>query len=59
MAANEKFGVRDVVDVTFKAKSDMQLGNTEFKKGEPVIYFDSATTSSLESTTSTVYAQGK
>lgn len=55
---NEKFGVREIVDITFKAKSDMQIGNTSFKKGEPVIYFDSAKTSTLESTTATVYAQG-
>ena len=58
MAANEKFGVREVVDITFKAKTDMQIGNTQFEKGEPVFMFDSAKTSTLESTTTTVYAQG-
>lgn len=58
MAQNEKLGVREIVDVVFKAKSDMQIGNVKFKKGQPVIYFDSAKTSSLESTTATVYAQG-
>ena len=58
MAANEKFGVREVVDITFKAKADMQIGNTRFEKGEPVFMFDSAKTSTLESTTTTVYAQG-
>ena len=58
MAQNEKFGVREIVDVVFKAKSDMQVGNHKFKKGQPVIYFDSAKTSTLESTTATVYAQG-
>lgn len=58
MFANEDFGVREIVDITFKAKSDLQLGNTKFEKGEPVIYFDSATTSTLESTSATVYAQG-
>lgn len=58
MFANEDFGVREIVDITFKAKSDLQLGNTKFAKGEPVIYFDSATTSTLESTSATVYAQG-
>ena len=59
MFANENFGVREIVDITFKAKSDVQIGNTQFQKGEPVIYFDSATTSTLEATSSTVYAQGK
>lgn len=58
MAANEKFGVREVVDITFKARTDMQIGNTQFEKGEPVFMFDSAKTSTLESTTTTVYAQG-
>lgn len=58
MAANEKFGVREVVDITFKARADMQIGNTQFEKGEPVFMFDSAKTSTLESTTTTVYAQG-
>ncbi len=53
-----KFGVREIVDVTFKAKSPMQIGNTKFKRGEPVMYFDSAKTSTLESTSAVVYAQG-
>ena len=56
---NEKFGVREIVDVVFKAKSAMTVGNTKYKKGEPVIYFDSAKTSTLESTTATVYLLGK
>lgn len=58
MSQNEKFGVREIVNVTFKARSTMQIGNTIFKKGEPVFYFDSAKTSTLESTSATVYAQG-
>lgn len=55
---NEKFGVREIVDVVFKAKNAMTIGNTKYKKGEPVIYFDSAKTSTLESASATVYAQG-
>lgn len=55
---NEKFGVREIVDVVFKAKNAMTIGNTKYKKGEPVIYFDSAKTSTLESTSAVVYAQG-
>lgn len=58
MAQNEKFGVREIVDVVFKAKSTMQLGGKTYKKGEPVMYFDSAKTSTLEATSATVYAQG-
>ena len=58
MAATDNFGIRDIVDISFKAKSTMKIGNQVFEKGEPVIYFNSAKTSTLESTTSVVYAQG-
>ena len=30
-----KYGVREVVDIVFKAKADMKLGNMSFKKGQP------------------------
>lgn len=53
-----RFGIREAVDVVFRAKSDVTIGNTSFVKDEPVIYFDSLKTSTLEGTTSTVYAQG-
>lgn len=58
MAANTEFGIREIVEIGFKAKSTMRVGTQVFEKGEPVIYFDSAKTSTLESTTSVVYAQG-
>ena len=53
-----KYGVREVVDIVFKAKADMKLGNMSFKKGQPVIVFDSAKTSSLEGDSTEVFAQG-
>ena len=54
-----KFGVREICDVVLKAKADNQkVGNREFKKGEPVIYFDTLKTSSMEGAATTVYAQG-
>ena len=53
-----KFGVREICDVVLRAKSDIQIGNKGFKKDEPVIYFDTAKTSTLEGAASTVYAQG-
>lgn len=53
-----QFGVREICDVVFKAKSTMKVGKKTFFKGEPVIYFDSLTTSSLEGAATTVYAQG-
>lgn len=51
-------GVREICNVTFKALNDMNIGSTTFKKGQPVLYIDSAKTSSLEGAATTVYAQG-
>lgn len=54
-----KFGVREIVDVVFKATADGQrIGDKTFKKYQPVFMIDTATTSSLEQSTTTVYAQG-
>lgn len=53
-----KFGVRDIANVVFKAKSTQTIGNSTFKRGQPVLYIDTATASSLEQATTTVYAQG-
>ena len=53
-----KFGVREIVDVVFKAADTMRIGNKVFKKYQPVFMIDTATTSSLEQSTTTVYAQG-
>ena len=53
-----KFGVREITDVVFRAKDEVTIGKSTFEKGEPVIYFDSAKTSNMESTSTTVYAQG-
>lgn len=53
-----KFGVREICDVVFKAKTAMTIGDAEFKKGQPVLYIDTATASTLEQATTTVYAQG-
>jgi hypothetical protein len=52
------FGVREICDVVFKAKANQKIGNKVFYKGEPVIYFDSLKTSTLEGAATTVYAQG-
>ena len=53
-----KFGVREICDVVFKAKAKQTLGNRTFYKDEPVIYFDSLKTSTVEGAATTVYAQG-
>ena len=53
-----KFGVREICDVTFKALQTVTIGGKEFKKGAPVLYIDSAKTSTIEGAATTVYATG-
>lgn len=53
-----KFGVREICDVVLKAKAPMQVGKKKFYANEPVIYFDTLKTSSMEGAATTVYAQG-
>ena len=53
-----KFGVREICDVVLKAKAAQKVGNKIFYKNEPVCYFDTLKTSSLEGAATTVYAQG-
>ena len=53
-----KFGVREICDVVLRAKTAMKVGGKQFYKNEPVLYFDTLTTSSLEGAATTVYAQG-
>ena len=53
-----KFGVREICDVVFRAKSTQKIGSMTFQKGQPVLYIDTAKTSTLEGSGTTVYAQG-
>ena len=53
-----KFGVREICDVVFKANQSGYLGSMEVKKGQPVLYIDSAKTSTIEGAATTVYATG-
>lgn len=53
-----KYGIREICDVVLKTKANQKIGNKMFYKGEPVIYFDTLKTSSLEGAATTVYAQG-
>ena len=53
-----KFGVREICDVVLRAKAAQKIGNKVFYKNEPVLYFDSLKTSSMEGAATTVYAQG-
>ena len=53
-----KYGIREICDVVLRAKARMKVGKKVFYKDEPVIYFDSLKTSSMEGAATTVYAQG-
>lgn len=53
-----RFGIREICDVVLRAKSYQTLGSRKFYKNEPVLYFDTLKTSSLEGAATTVYAQG-
>jgi hypothetical protein len=53
-----KFGSRECTDIVFKAKSTMKIGSMTFRPGQPVLYIDSAKTSTLEGGSATVYATG-
>ena len=53
-----RFGVREIANVVLKARSAQKLGKKIFYKNEPVMYFDTLKTSSMEGQSSTVYAQG-
>ena len=53
-----KFGVREICDVVFKAKSSGKIGKYAYGVGQPVLYIDSAKTSTIEGAATTVYATG-
>ena len=53
-----KFGVREIANVVFRAKNQQTIGNRTFAKGQPVFYLDTAKTSSMEGSATTVYATG-
>ena len=53
-----KFGVRECANIVFRAKQKTKIGTSTFNVGQPVLYIDTATTSSMEQTSSTSYAQG-
>lgn len=53
-----RLGVREICNVVFRAKATMMLGSRKFYKNEPVIYFETLKTSSLEGAATTVYATG-
>ena len=59
MANYTKFGVREIANVVFKAAANGTkfCGNT-YNAGQPILYFDSLKTSTVEGAGTTVYADG-
>ena len=53
-----QFGIREICDVVFKAKSAGSIGDYQYVAGQPVLYIDTAKTSTMEGAATTVYAQG-
>ena len=53
-----RFGVREICDVVFKPLAAVDIGNQHFDAMQPVLYLDTAKTSTLEGAATTVYAQG-
>jgi hypothetical protein len=53
-----QFGIREICDVVFKAKNAGTLGTMPYVAGQPVLYIDTAKTSTMEGAATTVYAQG-
>ena len=53
-----KFGIRDVANIVFRAKQETRIGSQVFHKNQPVLYIDTATTSSMEQAATTSYANG-
>lgn len=53
-----KFGIREVANLVFRTKKKEKIGGKVFEEKQPVLYIDTATTSSLEQAATTTYAQG-
>ena len=53
-----QFGIREICDVVFKAKNAGNLGTFKYVAGQPVLYIDTAKTSTMEGAATTVYATG-
>ena len=53
-----KFGVRECANIVFRAKQETKIGTNTFHVGQPVLYIDTATASSMEQASTSVYAQG-
>lgn len=53
-----RFGIRECANMVFRAKQKTKIGSATFSVGQPVLYIDTAKTSSLAQESTTVYATG-
>ena len=53
-----QYGIRDITDLVLKARTRVKIGNQTFQPGQPVVYFTTAQTATLEGAATQVYAQG-
>ena len=54
----EKFGTKELYDISLKATFPMRIGNREIDEGETIIHFDEAELATLDTVTSRVAAVG-
>lgn len=57
-SAAQKFGSREICNVTFKALENTRVGQKTLANGQLAFKIDTATASTMEQTTSVVYARG-
>lgn len=53
-----QYGIHDITDLVLKARTRVKIGNQTFQPGQPVVYFTTAQTATLEGAATQVYAQG-
>ena len=53
-----QYGIRDITDLVLKARTRVKIGNQTFQPGQPVVYFTTAQTATLEGAATQDYAQG-
>lgn len=58
MIDQERFGLKELNSVVIRAYSDMKIGNTMFKAGEPVLYFEKIQIGELSSGSTRIVARG-
>ena len=53
-----QYGIRDITDLVLKARTRVRIGSQTFQPGQPVVYFTTAQTATVEGAATQVFAQG-